>query len=261
MTRLEYAESPRAVALGYVPDSYYVDKFGRNADVDAATAPEDIWEGGGLYTGQPVGVAETVSVVSSSTADTAAGTGLRTLYLGGLDADYGFQVDTVTLNGTTPVVTTKTWSRIGRVYGLPAGSGGSNAGTITVRHSITASNVFAAIQPGYSQTEIAAATIPAGYVGLLTKDTVAALNNQQSAQQVTVGVLSRARDSGCWRVRRSIIVSTVQPAVDEQSGGTVFTAGTDMVFRALGATADNIQMVCRFDLLLFPDLNSRLPAA
>ena len=28
-------------------------KFGRNADVDAGSTPEDVWNGGGVYTGFP----------------------------------------------------------------------------------------------------------------------------------------------------------------------------------------------------------------
>lgn len=64
------------IALGQVPNNDIHTKFGINPDVDAATAPEDIWNGGGTYTGFPVGgtatVAETLQVFSSSTADTAA---------------------------------------------------------------------------------------------------------------------------------------------------------------------------------------------
>lgn len=75
----------RGVALGrYAPGAFYIDKVGRNPDVDAATAPEGVWNGGGLYTGFNAVAAQTVTVVSSSANDAAAGTGMRSVRLIGL---------------------------------------------------------------------------------------------------------------------------------------------------------------------------------
>lgn len=54
------------VALGNVPSQGVGDKFGRNSAVSAA---EDIWEGGGTYTGFNATANENLAVVSASTAD------------------------------------------------------------------------------------------------------------------------------------------------------------------------------------------------
>ena len=60
----------RGEADGFLSDV----KFGYNPDIDTDSTPEDVWQSGGLYTGQPAhsNNAETVSVVSSSAADSGA---------------------------------------------------------------------------------------------------------------------------------------------------------------------------------------------
>lgn len=157
--------------LGWVPNVNAITKFGRNPDVDASGGgPEDVWEGGGLYTGFPAGVvntvAETCTVVSSSANDAAAGTGMRTCRLSGLGATGAEQLEDVTLNGTNAVTTTNRWYRVNRVVGLTGGSGMTNAGAITVRHSSTTANIFAVVPAGFGQSQIACYTVPANEQGM-----------------------------------------------------------------------------------------------
>ena len=59
-------------------------KFGNNTTVGDSL--ETIWAEGGLYVYPPSASVMTVS--SSSTADTSAGTGARTVAVSGLDADH-----------------------------------------------------------------------------------------------------------------------------------------------------------------------------
>lgn len=61
------AEFAREVALGNVPNYGQNTKFGRNPDVDGG--PEDIWNGGGKYTGFDATANENLATVSSSAAD------------------------------------------------------------------------------------------------------------------------------------------------------------------------------------------------
>jgi len=78
-----------------------------------------------------------VAVLSSSVLDTSAGTGARTINVMGLDANYVLQSEIVTLNGVTPVNTVNTFIRVHSASIQTAGSGGVNAGTITVRQTTT----------------------------------------------------------------------------------------------------------------------------
>ena len=63
------------ISRGLVPGISELSKFGRNSEIDTATDPEDIWNGGGLYTGFPDGAAETIDVFSSSILDDDGNTG------------------------------------------------------------------------------------------------------------------------------------------------------------------------------------------
>lgn len=65
-------------------------------------------------------------------ADTAAGTGARTLRLFGLGSNKKYQEEDISLNGNTIVQTAKTWYRLFCSKVLTAGSGGANAGIIFI---------------------------------------------------------------------------------------------------------------------------------
>lgn len=157
------------VAQGLIEGLSQVNKFGRNPDIDTATDPEDVWNGGGDYTGQPDhgDASETVDVYSSSADDAAAGTGARTVELAGLAGNWRQYTEKITLSGTTPVASVRSWRRIYRIKVLTAGSGGENAGTITCEHTTTSANVFAVMPTNRNQTAIAAYTVPGGKTGYL----------------------------------------------------------------------------------------------
>jgi len=84
-------------------------------------------------------VASTVDVVSSSTADASpSGTGARTVEICGLDTNYKFQSEIVTLNGQTAVTSTRTYLRVFAAQVLLTGTGRKNAGAIVVYRTGTA---------------------------------------------------------------------------------------------------------------------------
>lgn len=117
-------------ALGLRQGHRTFNKFGYNLDVD--TGEEVVSSFGGTYT--PPTTATTLTIVSASTADDGdpAGTGAQRIQITGLDANRKYQTETVTLDGTTNVVTTSTWLGINRAAVALAGSGKTNAGTITI---------------------------------------------------------------------------------------------------------------------------------
>jgi hypothetical protein len=144
-------------------------KFGNNTSV--GNTLETVWAEGGLYS--YLTSASVLKVSSSSTADTSAGTGARTVQLFGLDTNYDEINETVTLNGQTAVNTTKEYLRINRMVVRSAGTGGANAGVIyagtgTVTTGVPA-NVYASVNgiTGANQSLMALWTVPAGYTAYI----------------------------------------------------------------------------------------------
>ena len=212
---------------------------GVNEQVDAGT--EDIWDGGGTYTGQPTGSAEAINIVSSSAADAAAGTGLRTLRVEGLDASGAYVEETFTLNGTTPVVSSSTWTRVFRAFGLTAGTGGTNAGAITIKHNVTTANVFAVVQAGRAQAMIAAFTVPTGRTATITSwgGQVYGLS-ATAAGEGTLRLKIRPSGSSAWRVVRELnlpAVPTTKVRDVFDGTGLKVAAGTDVKAEFISVTA------------------------
>jgi len=241
------------IATGKFQGYEIVNKFGRNADVDSGTTPEDIWFGGGPYTGFPTS-AEIVTVVSSSTSDTAAGDGARTIQLIGLDANGDLLTETVTLNGTTPVDSVGSYWRLNR--GLVLTSGGTptnsvfNIGNITVRQKITTANIFVALPAGFNQSQVACFTIPAGKTGYLNEFRIDV--NRSNSAVINYGLWVRQSGQAPRIVR---IGSATQSDSAEFNifGGIVLPELTDLALRVTACSTTNVEVSGSFDLVLIND--------
>lgn len=179
---------------GFTGKYFVVDKFGFNPDV-AATTLEDIWSEGGIIS--YLSAAETMSVVSDDAADDGnpAGTGLQKVMLEGLDTDWKMITEEVTLEGVTPVVTSKSFIRVDRMFGTDVGSGEFNAGKITATASI-AGSVQASMRAGLGQSEKSQFSIPLGFVGIL----IAWGSSVGKADDFEARLLTREFGK-CWRTR------------------------------------------------------------
>lgn len=152
-----------AVAKGEVTGHSLLLKFGRNPDIDGAVE-ETVWEGGGVYSFPAT--AQSLEVLSGSTDDDSAGTGARTITLIGLDANYAEKIEVITMDGTNAVAVPGTWLRVHRCSVTTAGTGGVNAGLITVRIAGGGTTLLV-IGVGNGQTLMAVYTIPAGVTGYM----------------------------------------------------------------------------------------------
>lgn len=157
-----------AIAIGKLPGKATFDKFGDNSAI--GTSFEDIWNQGGTLV--HLSSAETMNIVSTSTADDGApaGTGAQTLKVLGLDNNYNEISETITLNGTTNVLTSNSYLRVHTMYVITAGSGQTNAGVITATAS-AAATVQGHVTIGYGRTTQCMYTVPAGktlYIKSLT---------------------------------------------------------------------------------------------
>lgn|GEM_PF-1769661 len=94
-----------------------------------------------------VNTAQNFRVVSTSADDTASGTGVRTVLVGGLDINKNRYFELVNLNGTNAVTTATQFTQIDIINSTAVGSGGSAEGTISVTNT-EATTTFGAIAPG-----------------------------------------------------------------------------------------------------------------
>lgn len=170
------------VARGQIEGHRAVTVWGYNPDID--TAEETVWADGGIVT-LPAAAA-TLKVSSDSANDAAAGTGARTVTISGLDTNYDEISETVTLNGTTEVTTTKSFRRINSMIVATAGSGNANAGNIyigtgTVTLGVPAT-IYGQIYVGYNQALSASYTIPNGYTGYIVNGGISSGQDGGTAQ-------------------------------------------------------------------------------
>lgn len=104
------------------------------------------------------------SIKSSSASDAAAGTGARTVRIQWMDGSFGvLQTETITLNGTTCVNSVATTAHYFEVVDLvTVGSGGANAGTLTLYTGTGCSTVVGTMNIGDEQTFWTHHYIPTG---------------------------------------------------------------------------------------------------
>lgn len=152
------------VAMGRVGNATTWNKFGYNLDVDTG-ATETIWSPGGRYAS--LNSADTLVVTSSDAADDGnpAGTGANSVIIYGVDANFAAQTEVVTLNGISGVTTSSSWRGVNRVANYLVGSGGTNAGTITIT-ATTGGATHAQLPAGQGTTQQCIFFTQAGYTAL-----------------------------------------------------------------------------------------------
>lgn len=236
------------VAAGLVDGRRIYNIYGRNFDVDSGTVPEDLWNGGGVYTGFPTtGSAETLSIVSSSVNDTSAGTGALTIKIYGLDGNYAEITETVTLNGTTPVTTTQTFWRVDTAEVIAAGSGGFNAGQITANHSTTTANVFFVMPANRGRTNTANFTVPAGWSALIRELDVWVRGSGTAQADGELWVRPYGQSA---QLRHPWTASNSTPFHVGLHGGILCAEKTDIMVRVTAASATNMDIVSSYDIHL-----------
>ncbi len=219
---------------------------GTNPDVDAGVA-EDIIPWGGTYAWQTSAVS--MEVVSTAAADASAGTGARTVLVSGLTAALADQSETVTLNGVTPVALAKTYYRVNSARVLTVGSGGSNAGDITVR-VVAGAVPQTQIPVGYGRSQAAVYTVPVNSIawlldGFFSVADAGGTNSVAACQFMTRNV------GGAWISRAWLTAGAGSPTsvLIPRAIGPV-GAGGDVALRCPQTTANNTQVAATLSLLL-----------
>ena len=220
--------------------------FGYNADVD--TTEVTVWPLPSIIA-HPAAALQ-MKVSSTNANDTSAGTGARTIIIQGLDANYAEITDTVTLNGQTEVLTSKSFLRVNYAYVATAGSTNSAAGDIYIgTGTVTAgvpATVYNIIKYDFNNTVTGHYTIPAGYTGYLSQGLFSAGQASGSTQ-----VRGRLLTAGTDNIRRTAAVTTVNNGVADY----VFEyplrieEKTDIEATGVGSAANN-GVSCMFIILL-----------
>lgn len=152
------------VARDQITEYSEIHKFGTNENVGTTFVPISR---GGVFQTPTSG--QSLEVVSSDANDTAAGTGARTVTVYGLDSNWLDTEETVSLNGTTAVALTTSFTRVFGMYVITSGTYGtqtapSHAGTITVQGAgagATWLQIYAGTFPR-GQCQCGVYTVPAG---------------------------------------------------------------------------------------------------
>jgi hypothetical protein len=238
------------IAAGRMEDVSVVNKFGRNAAVSTNDVPEDIWDGGGVYTGFPVTSGELVTVTSASTNDTAAGSGARTVRIYGLDATGLLQEETVSLLGNSLVDSVGIYTRVFRLKVLTSGgtplNTAFNAGIISVAHKTTTANIFLKVPAGVSQSQVSVYTVPSNQTCYLRKFTI--IPERTNAAFITGGLWVRETGTAP-RLTHIFSVSNSAEHQDNVYGGTVLPALTDIVPRVTASSANNVAVTATMDMI------------
>lgn len=231
------------MARGKVPNSSVFGKFGKVTGVSAGTTV-DIWCG-------PTDVrvdlvsAEVMLIASTDAADNGTATaGAHTVILFGVDNDWNETVETITLNGTTPVPTVNAYLRVN--FMLTSATGGAgNAGVITATAQITSSvQDIIAIHEGYSCSTHYA--VPKGKRVVLTDIHASAKKGDEGELEFRVNSVTGS-DSYIDAFRVYIDQGTI--TLDNLLFS--FGEGTDIKFQ-VEAITQNIGADCFYTLMQFP---------
>ena len=251
LQRIELTKTGRLQDVAYAafldPDIRIIQRSGSNTDIDTTTTPEDVWGGSGMYTGFP-STAETLSIVSASANDTAAGSGARTLRISGLDSVGNFLTEIVTLNGTTPVVTTNAFLRMNRAIVLTSGDNNTafNAGAITINHSTTTSNVFGIIDVNTNMLKTTAYTIPKGTAGVIRNIAISGLRGTASFNGVASLYIRPPTEAP--RLELSAGFSSAQSFAIIEAGGIYVPELTDIIIRITNVSSNNAVIDANLEL-------------
>jgi hypothetical protein len=120
-----------AAALGLVNNVTPITITGSSMNMAQIASPILLWEANTAYPWQTA--AQALEIVSASAADTAAGTGARSVTIRTLDGNYVEHTTTITLNGITPVALPGTHQFVNGLEISSSGTGTTNAGALTLR--------------------------------------------------------------------------------------------------------------------------------
>lgn len=242
------------VALGRRQGHTQWNKWGYNTDVDTA-APELIASFGGSFS--PMTTARTLSVVSTSTDDDNGGTGCNNVVVYGVDENREAQTVVVTMNGTTPVVTTESWLGVNRIAVGSCGSGQVNAGTITAT-ATTDLTTQGQIPAGVGSSQQCIFYVQTGHralFNLLHIDVTRFGSGTEPVVTVKCWVYSPVSNAK-YEVARILIDSSLQNSADLTPESPFPVVGPAVFWLEATTSRDDTEVAARFDVIEVRDAST-----
>lgn len=176
------------ISRGLVKGTSHIHKFGAVPTMSTNTTGT-VWDiNDTLYPWSAFATASTLTIAANIADDG------KTVTIYGLDADYNFIDETVTI-ASGAATTTKSFIRVYRAF-----CSSQNINNIDIKVSATA---VARITAGLAQTLMSVYTVPAGYTGFLTQGTMSA----QASADATGNMFARYFGQSSFRVGHSFEVS------------------------------------------------------
>lgn len=253
-TRIDFYQSPVPepttfeieVGKGAVTGASWILKDGINFDIDTGSVPEDIWDGGGLYTGFPTGTAQQFVAVSTNAGDT----GTLTFYYLESTTSTEYKSKTITLNGTTPVLTGVSGIRCNYgFYQHPSSLTSFNLGEISLYHQVTTTNIFFRMPIGYSQSYCSAVTIPLGSIGYVFSAT-SSIRGANTTPQYADAITWSRRFGGSPLLRNAYTLTNNTPYIELLEYAFAIPGQTDFIPRVLAVSTNNSVIQASYRLLL-----------
>lgn len=220
-------------------------KFGYNDDVDIGT--EVMAAFGGTFI--PLETAGVLTVASSDAADTTGGTGASTILVTGIDANRESQVEVITMNGTTNVVTSSTWLGINRTVVLLAGTAKQNVGDIT----LTVGGATQALVPaGASTTQQLIFHVRAGHNALIRRLYINALRFASGTSPritATLRVWNPGVTNAIYNLRRIKLDASSTADVRRDFDPPLLLSPTDVVWIEVTTDQNNTVVDGEMDLV------------
>jgi hypothetical protein len=237
-----------------------VNKFGNNADIDAADVPIEIWSygtDGTNFVFLDTGVA--ADIVSTSANDTLAGTGAQVARLTYYRTDNTEVIVDKDLNGLTQVPVDDDMKFCSRIEIIQSGSGNTNAGEINLVDRATGLIVYQSVEIGIGQTLSAIQICPKGKKGLV-KFHSASYGKIQAPFSAAQVLLRLRKTDGSILTKHNCVVYDGSPKIEKEydysdnQSGIKMVEGEILFWECVAVENDNTPVEARFDIQ-FWDVN------
>ena len=234
------------------PGYSVINKWGENIDIDTvdATAGQVIWPIKAtaqqyLFLDAPI----QLYLVSTSADDAAAGIGARTIegkYQDNTGCITPFELDT---NGIVNVPFPTTSVGIFRFSVASSGTNNKNVGQLKIVDG--AGNIYATIEPGESQTQIAVMRIPTDKKGVIRAHKVDYARTSPAANEAVLRLRIRKTD-GTIITKWDPTITTDNPVDNKEyfAGGINIDAGEWVFWEAISVSANDTPIRGSFDVEL-----------